>query len=49
MAQKQQERAWRYHSSLWFLHAQQEMDPGGGVQQSHDEVQSGNSELNLVH
>ena len=45
MAQKQQDRARRYDSSIYFLHAKQEMDPDGGVQQSHDEVSSGHSEL----
>ena len=46
MVQKQTEERWA--KPICFLHAKQEMDPGGGVQQSHDEVQSGHSELWLL-
>ena len=42
-----QKQEWWY-IPISFLLAQQEMDPGGGIQQSHDEVQSGQSEFYLI-
>ena len=43
LVQKQGEERWC--KPLWFLHDEQEVDYGGGVQQSHVEVPAGNSEL----
>ena len=32
---------------IWFLHDEQEVDPGRGLQQSHVEVHSGHHEFYL--
>ena len=43
LVQKQGEERWC--KPLWFLHDEQEVDYGGGVQQSHVEVPAGHSEF----